>query len=228
VIERNEIFSVLLETGDCGAIYCGRDWTLFGNVIRQNFIHDLPGTAERWQNAVYLDDMASGITVEGNLIFRCNLGLLAGGGRHVRFRHNVLVDCAQGLRFDARGVGWMAEQIADPESSTLHRRLRAVPVTEPPWSERFPELLDTLTVGPGRPVGSAVVGNAFVRTTLGKVEDPESVRIEGNVSLDRDLGLFTEGGAAPGELRFAPRALDVREVPGFPAIPLEEIGLPRR
>ncbi len=80
---------MLLETGDCGAIYCGRDWTLHGTVIRGNLIHDIKGTDARYQNAVYLDDMASGITVEGNIFLRCNWGMLVGGGarRHDPRQH---------------------------------------------------------------------------------------------------------------------------------------------
>ncbi len=148
VIELNEISRVLLETGDCGAIYCGRDWTLHGTVIRHNFFHDLLGTDARYQNAVYLDDMASGITVEGNIFLRCHWGMLVGGGRDIRVRGNVFASCSKGLSFDNRGVGWMAKAIADPEKSTLHQRLRAVPIDKEPWHTRYP----TLGRVPHRPV----------------------------------------------------------------------------
>jgi hypothetical protein len=211
-IEANEIFAVLQETGDCGAIYMGRDWAMHGVLIRHNLIRDLPGSSDRWQNAIYLDDMASGITVEGNVLWRCNLGMLIGGGRSLTIRHNVLVDCGGGIRFDARGVGWMAKQIAEPGRSTLHQRLAALPIDSPPWSERYPEVRATLAVGFGRPIGSAVLGNAFFRTPFGEVADPRSVRVDGNRSFDREI----DPTAAP--------SFDVREVPGFPAIPVGEIG----
>ncbi|MBK8976336.1 MAG: right-handed parallel beta-helix repeat-containing protein [Planctomycetes bacterium] len=212
LVEQNEISRVLLETGDCGAIMMGRDWAMHGVVVRHNVIRDLPGTTARWQNAIYLDDMASGITVEGNVLWRCNLGMLVGGGRSLTIRHNVLIDCGNGIRFDARGVGWMAQWIADPATSTLHRRLALLPVDRPPWSERYPEVATTLTVGFGRPVGSAVVGNAFFRTPVGTVDDPESVRVDGNRSFDREL----DPTASP--------QLEVPEIPGFPPIPVGTIG----
>ncbi|KAA3609477.1 MAG: DUF4838 domain-containing protein [Planctomycetota bacterium] len=179
-IERNEISEVLLETGDCGAIYCGRDWTFHGNRIAQNYIHDLPGAKGRWQNAIYLDDMASGITVEGNLIQNCHWGMLIGGGRDLNIRGNQFVDCKLGLHFDARGVGWMASHIADPETSTLHRRWVAMPVAESPWKDRFPSLQNYLSHDFGRPAGSAVTGNQFWATPFGNVEDREAVLVTEN------------------------------------------------
>ena len=183
LIERNEIFDVLRETGDCGAIYCGRDWTLHGTRIRHNFIHDLRGEEGRWQNAIYLDDMASGIVVTENLILRCHWGMLIGGGRDLEIAGNVFADCDLGIRFDARGVGWMAKHIADPETSTLHRRLAAMPVDRPPWSERFPSLQSYLSDRFGRPAGSRVVGNLFLATPFGSVVDGEAVAVAGNEEL---------------------------------------------
>ncbi len=226
LIERNEIHDVLLETGDCGAIYTGRDWTTHGNLIRHNFIHDLPGSEDRWQNAIYLDDMASGIRVEGNILYRCNLGMLIGGGRHLEIRGNAFVDCSLGLRFDSRGVGWMAEHIEDPETSTLHRRLRAVPIGEPPWSTRFPELQATLTDDFGMPVGSRVVGNVFFGTPFGHVADPETVEVGGNPELDRGPGFFEVFLDPPSPWAGPPhRELTVPDVPTFRPIPIAAFGL---
>ncbi len=212
LVEANEIYAVVQETGDAGAIYLGRDWAMHGTVIRDNLIRDLPGTKDRWQNAIYLDDMASGITVTGNVVLRCNLGMLIGGGRSVHVRHNVFVDCTEGLRFDARGTGWMAKAIADPATSTLHRRLRALPIDRPPWSERYPDVARTLTIGFGRPIGSDVVGNAFFHTPLGRIADRDAVRVDGNLELDAALD---------------PRAIPMLSVPGipdFPPIPIGTVG----
>lgn len=216
-IEANEIFDVVRETGDAGAIYAGRDWAMHGTVIRHNLIRDVPGTRERNQNAIYLDDMASGITVSGNVLLRCNLGVLCGGGRDVHVVGNVFVDCAEGIFFDARGVGWMKKDLADPETSTLHRRLREIPVDHPPWSTRYPQLARTLTEAVGRPLGSEVVINAQFRTPFGRIEDRELVRVEGNRAFERGVELP----------RTADAELDVIEIPGFPAIPIGSIG-PRR
>gem|GEM_PF-3294719 len=191
-IEKNEIHHVLLETGDCSAIYTGRDWTLHGTVIRWNFIHDLPGTPGRQQNAVYLDDMASGIRVEGNIFFRCNSGMLVGGGRDNRIAHNLFIDSKLGIRFDQRGVTWMAKKLKDPRTSTILRRLQAIPIQKEPWRSRYPSLRTYLSDRIGKPVGSSVVENVFYQTKLGTIADPKTVKVRGNLVKQGRPGIVEE------------------------------------
>jgi len=217
LIEANEIFDVVRETGDAGAIYAGRDWAMHGTVIRHNLIRDVRGTKARNQNGIYLDDMASGIAVTGNLLVRCNLGVLCGGGRDLLVSGNLFADCGEAIHFDARGVGWMAKDLADPETSTLHRRLREIPFDREPWSTRYPQLGKTLTESFGRPLGSAIVLNALFRTPFGRVDDRELVRVEGNRSFERGLEVPRDADAS----------LDVAEIPGFVPVPVGSIG-PRR
>ncbi len=216
-IEANEIHHVLQETGDCGAIYCGRDWTMFGNVIRHNFIHDLSGSADRWQNAIYLDDMASGIEVSGNLIYRCNWGMLIGGGRDVHIDGNVFVQCALGVSFDARGVGWMAPHIADPQTSTILQRLAATPLDSPPWSTRFPQLQSYLSDRRGRPVGSRLRNNLFLNTPLGRIDDRKSVALSDNQERVESVDWIRLDPDAPGGLSLVGKE--------FHRIPLQRVGI---
>jgi len=183
-IEDNEIFDVLRETGDSGAIYCGRDWAMHGTRIAGNFIHDLSGTDGRWQNAIYLDDMASGIEVAGNTIWRCHWGMLIGGGRDLWIHDNTFIECKLGIRFDARGVGWMAKNIADPATSTLHQRLAALPIGAEPWASRYPSLAHYLDDRFGRPAGSRVLDNRFFDTPFGSIVDTECVEVRGNVETE--------------------------------------------
>ncbi|MBC7528360.1 MAG: right-handed parallel beta-helix repeat-containing protein, partial [Chthonomonadaceae bacterium] len=63
---RNEVHHVCKDTGDVGAFYMGRDWTMRGNKIAGNYFHHLGGfKGEGFTDAmgVYLDDAASGSTV---------------------------------------------------------------------------------------------------------------------------------------------------------------------
>jgi hypothetical protein len=170
VIEANEFAEVVYETGDAGAIYCGRDWTAQGTVVRGNLFHDITGSDARYQNAVYLDDMASGSTVEDNLFLRCNWGVLVGGGRDVTLRGNAFVDCARAVSWDARGVGWMAPHIADPASSTLHRTYASMPVAGDVWRARYPLLGDYLTERFGEPVRGVLADSVLLRTPIGRVD----------------------------------------------------------
>lgn len=225
-IEANRIHHVVQETGDAGAIYCGRDWTVQGTLIRNNFFHDIEGSDARYQNAVYLDDMASGITVESNLFVRCNWGLLVGGGRDNIVRNNAFLACGMAIQYDARGVGWMAEHIADPATSTLHRNLAAVPIEQEPWASRYPALQTYLTDRFGRPVGGVVQGNALLGTPLGDIADRECVRVEDNttVPLGRDVVASTAADLA--EMERTPGAMfrPAGNMPDFPPIPFGDTG----
>ncbi len=225
VIELNDISRVLRETGDCGAIYCGRDWTLHGTVIRHNLFHDIAGTNARYQNAVYLDDMASGITVEGNIFLRCHWGMLIGGGRDIHVRGNVFDSCVKGLPFDARGVGWMAKNIADPAHSTLHERLRAVPIDKEPWKSRYPTLGAYLTDRFGRPANGVVAGNMFFATPLGAIADRECVIVVGNVEVRESLPAADLAVLIDPKLRRALPDMTPGQAPaGFAPIPVGRIG----
>ena len=159
-IRYNEIHTVLTETGDCGAIYGGRDWTSFGTEIYGNWIHGLGGSADRWANAVYLDDCLSGITVRDNFIDEVALGMLIGGGRYNEITNNILSNCIHAMHLDSRGTGWMKP----PHEGfrTLERRLKALPVDQEPWLSRYPMLKETPDNDPGKPVGTAITNNAFV------------------------------------------------------------------
>jgi hypothetical protein len=224
-IERNEIARVLLETGDSGAVYCGRDWTLHGTVVRNNLFHDIAGSDARYQNAVYLDDMASGITVVGNVFLRCHWGMLVGGGRDIVVRANVFDSCSKGIAFDKRGVGWMAKAIADPEKSTLHQRLRAVPIDREPWRTRYPTLREYLTDRFGRPTGSRVESNLLLATPLGNVDDRDCVLVDKNVEVKQALSQDEIAAILDPARRRALKDFRPQQSPeGFEPIPVKTIG----
>lgn len=139
-ITHNHIERVCLDTSDAGAIYCGRDWTLGGNRIHGNFIHDL-GKATHHQNwAIYLDDMAAGIEVSKNVVIDTDAGFLIGGGRSNVITDNLIKNCSKNsIVFDARATGWAGSHVKKP-SGTLWVRLNAMPFTSDIWRKRFPYL----------------------------------------------------------------------------------------
>ena len=165
-----------------GAVYCGRDWSIRGTVIRCNLFHDIRGIG-KWENAVYLDDQASGITVTDNLFVRCHWGMLVGGGRDNRIENNLFVDCRLALHFDARGLGWAAGT-----RPVLEERLAAVPFATLPWSERYPRLVDILRDAPMTPKGNVIRNNTLLRS--GKIDQDmakevkEYGTVEGNVERE--------------------------------------------
>ena len=226
LIEANRIERVVTETGDAGAIYCGRDWTAQGTVIRGNVLRHVGVAGRRYENAIYLDDMASGIHVLGNLIADSHWGLLIGGGRDVELAGNVLLGCRLGLHFDTRGTGWMAGALADPETSTLRLRWRAMPLDREPWRSRYPTLAEYESDRMGRPVGSVVAGNVFVATPFGRVDDPQVMRVEQNLELEA-LDAWSPDGPLPDRVAF-PDVLGFEPIDVAGAGPrTAEVGAPR-
>ena len=103
-IEDNEIFRCVMETGDAGAIYGGRDYTFRGNEIRGNFIHHLGGRIGLGTMAIYNDDCLSGTVMRDNVIYKVQRGCFLGGGRDLVVEGNVFIDCHPAVEIDGRGA----------------------------------------------------------------------------------------------------------------------------
>ena len=226
VIEMNEIHHVCKETGDVGALYTGRDWTQRGNTIRHNFIHDLAGPGTVGAIGVYLDDCYSGTHVYGNVIHKATYAILIGGGRDNTVRNNIVSHARVGIHISTREVG----DLTDLKSNTLAKRLAAIPYKEPPWSERFPELVGILDDDPGVPKGNVIERNLVVACThpLGEPDleaHKENNRIDNNLVVgegDEEAG-FVDAQQLDFRLKSDSRVW--KQVKGFERIPLEKVGL---
>ncbi len=182
IFEYNEVHHVMLISSHGGAFYCGRDLTARGNIIRYNKFHDINGYGidrvdKRRGKFVYaspvrhlpgafgihLDDQISGFRIYGNVFYRFGHGVIrGGGGRDTVIENNIFVDTGWAVHIDNRGMGWQKKSLLDPNSS-LNRRLQAMPYKAPPWSKRYPELVDVLEDRPGEPVDNVVQRNIFVQ-----------------------------------------------------------------
>jgi len=139
VMAYNEVHSVCLTSGEMGAFYTGRDWTLVGNVIRGNYIHDIYNPCSQRNRAVMLDDGAAGITVTENLIVRVAEGVsLSAIGNAIE--NNVFVNCYPAIS------GWQTWEKAEDYHNARYTHqqlldmLSQVPVDEAPWKVRYPWL----------------------------------------------------------------------------------------
>ena len=172
LIAQNEIRKVCLNTSDAGAIYCGRDWTMGGTVIQENIISELGQASHHHNWAIYLDDLASGISVIGNHIEDCPSGILIGGGRYNRIDDNSISNCPKAsIMYDARGYyDWFKPHLIDRELS-LWPRLNAIPIYQPPWSERFPWLQEIHSDDPAIPRGAEIKNNQIVNSAPPIIDD---------------------------------------------------------
>lgn len=163
VIEFNEIHSVCFESNDAGAIYSGRDWTMRGTSIRNNYLHDITGLEGRGCVGVYLDDMFCGVDIVSNLFYRVTSAAFIGGGRDCRVENNIFVDCKPALHIDARAMGW-AKYHADEwvKEGREKGTLSGTAYNKPPYSVRYPSLVGILDDDPWAPKGNVVVRNICV------------------------------------------------------------------
>lgn len=136
----NEIFDVVKETGDAGAIYAGRDFTARGTVIEDNFLHDIrPYSDKREVKGVYLDDQVSGMVVRRNIFARVQQPVVIGGGRDNVVEDNVFYESSPAIYLDARGLKWQREATLDPKGA-LQTGLNAVPYLGDLYAKRYPNL----------------------------------------------------------------------------------------
>lgn len=219
-VEFNEVYNVCLEADDSGVIHQGRDWTWRGNVIRHNFFHDILAGNAVSNMGVYLDDMECGVDVYGNVLYRIPRAILAGGGRDNLIRNNLIIDCPISIHVDNRAMNWAGYHVG----TTMKGLLEKMPYREEPWKSRYPKLVGIWDDEPAVPKGNAVQHNLMVRSGAMALA-PEVSRfgtVADNLFLPEDPGFV------------APEALDFRlrdvasvqkQLPGFQAIPFEQIGL---
>jgi len=139
LFEYNEIHSVCLYSGEMGAFYAGRNWTMVGNVLRGNYIHDIYNPRPQRNRAMMLDDGVAGMRVTDNLIVRVAEGISLSAIDNV-IENNVFVDCHPAI------TGWQTwgkpEDFAPDKWSNadMLELLAKVPVDAAPWKQRYPHL----------------------------------------------------------------------------------------
>lgn len=220
VIELNEIHHTGMETDDSGAFYMGRNPSERGSVLRHNFWHDIGSALTHGSCAVYFDDGAGGQTVYGNVFHKAaggNFGaVFIHGGHDNRVENCIFVDCKKAMGHvpwdDARWDEWLKGDL------WTERLRREVDITQPPYTTRYPELVDFFTLN-SRPRVNHASRNLVVR--CGKLLDGNWDEKD-NLVTDADPGFVD-----PAAQNFALRdeSSVYRQIPGFEKIPFDQIGL---
>ena len=250
LFELNDIYRVVLETGDAGAFYTGRDWTSQGNILRHNYIHDLGGGDAKQVNTmgVYLDDCDCGDTIDGNVFYRAGRAIMIGGGRDNPVLNNLVVECPIGLHIDARGMTWKQwNDPADP-SWCLEEKAKRLNYAQPPWSEKYPRLAAIMRDDPRLPLYNPIRRNLFVNCSV-RVRDFDAnvMKLLDRFEMADNLIVNTRGTAGgagdakemkgwthvegdPGQSLdpgFLAEHPPLNKPPGFEVIPFGGIGLVR-
>jgi hypothetical protein len=223
LIEFNEIHSVCYEVQDAGAIYTGRNWTSRGNIIRNNYLHDVHGLGGRFVMGVYLDDMFSSVDIYNNLFYRVLNPVIIGGGRDNLVANNIFIESGPAVTIDDRAMqswanfhadAWLKEQ---KEKGTIG----GIAFDKPPYSDRYPRLAKIMEGTPKAPEGNVVTRNISYngRWSLIHAGAAKYVRVEDNL-VDVDPH-FVDPENLDFRLRDDSPALKL----GFKPFPLDLIGL---
>ena len=144
IIEYNLIHDVCLLSDDAGAIYSGRSWVWYGNIVRYNCIYNV-GSENHGPDGIYLDDAVSGQKIYGNLLINIpSNSIHVGGGRDNVITNNIIVNPGNNaLRFDDRARegaienGWFTHAYVD--SGDMWEALYNSPWQSETWQNAFPE-----------------------------------------------------------------------------------------
>ncbi|MBN2291654.1 MAG: right-handed parallel beta-helix repeat-containing protein [Pirellulales bacterium] len=218
-IELNEIHHVCLESNDAGAIYAGRDWTMRGTVIRNNFMHHVTGFRNHGCVGVYLDDMFSGTEISGNVFYKVTRAAFIGGGRDVTIKNNIFVDCNPALHIDSRALGWAA----DCANTTMKERLATMPYKDALWTKRYPRLVNILDDEPAAPKGNLIENNLCWGGHWDGIGGGarKYLTLKNNLIVEKDPGFVD---AAKMNFRLKPDSTVLKKLPELGKIPFDKIG----
>lgn len=177
IIEYNNVHDVCLLSDDAGAIYAGRHWDYYGNIIRYNCVYNIGSDGHR-PDGIYMDDALAGQTIYGNILVNVpKIGIHLGGGRDLTVKNNIIINTNdRSVSYDSRALdgivgGWF--NAYSKEGGVLWQRLYNSPWQTDVWQEAFPQMarisddfsdLENPDFG-ANPAYSDVSGNLVVNIT---------------------------------------------------------------
>jgi hypothetical protein len=218
--EYNEFYYCGYNTKDTGVFYSNLDWTMRGNVIRYNYIHNTIG-------GINPDDGASGNHAYGNIFRGNSTGVWIASGPDNVIEHNIFIkDKGAVFAIDARGL----QRGYNAKNRHLMERLNQVNPGQEPWKSKYPELNGMLENKPELPWRTRFVGNLIVckqykapMIQLGRYQDnPEVLLMKDNYVTADDPGFVD---ARAGDYTLKKDSIVFTKIPGFKPIPFKEMGL---
>lgn len=180
LFEYNEVHSAMMESGDGGGLYTGRDWGSQGNIVRYNYFHHFGKPGVDWQKmrglnpdyeplkesvmvmGVYLDDCDSGDTVCNNIFYRTGWSAFVGGGRYNTISNNLFVECTSALHIDDRGLSRARPGEGVKDGWDLLAKLQALKFQESPWKDKYPYLVNVMQDDPKLPLHNVFCENVAI------------------------------------------------------------------
>ncbi|WP_350347711.1 Ig-like domain-containing protein [Agromyces sp. G08B096] len=234
LIERNEIYDICKTFQDLGAIYMNAGSTpqQRGTVIRQNYFHDT-GVGRLGVEGIYPDNLTMGLTIEENVFYRMgNDAIKSGSGDYITARNNVFVDTH--VPYDNYEM-WMGDQPGNTVDTSympgwieLFEENNGFVGT--PYAEKYPELLRFFDENHYFPANNVFEKNVTWNPTMarGPQVNEHGARDVKNLMNYADNWVANEDPGfvdwQAGDFRLAEGAAVFDRIPGFAAIPFDQIG----
>jgi len=229
IMEYNEIYDVMNEGRDGGAIYTyGEPRYLLnrGNVLRYNFLHHLTEQSSPIKThqvtGIYVDALNGGVTKLGNIFYMCTERSMFAHGPDNRIENNFFVDNNAGITMHDRSWILDATKI-DTSLPPWAERLKLSRGKQPPWSNRYPQLAKILedTLPLGRIENNCIERNISIGTPfLTGVLQPAKNTIRNNWEAKNPLFMDKKGM----DFRLRPGS-PVFGITGADPVPFEKIGV---
>lgn len=173
VLQYCDIHDCCTEADDAGAFYIGRDPSERENTVRFNYFHDIhvphkpriPIKDGLGTFAVYNDDSACHVIIHSNIFHRAGTWAIHNNCcKDISITNNIFSECQAAV---AHGDGiWANPSYIDENSVIYDRLINQVKISEPPYSDTYPELL-TYFEEKGKPVRNLFASNIIYKCLNG-------------------------------------------------------------
>ncbi len=239
LFEYNHIHHVTLNSNDTSPWYIGRDPSDRGNVVRYNYFHHC-GNKDRMTMGIYCDDSSTDVLVYGNVFYKMHTThgvLFSNSGWDLKMKNNIVIEpVSHTVKISAHYYTWARDEAVPMlgENGLIRRRLtESVNIYEPPYSERYPELvtyLDPIIDGKeweGMRSRRNIVSHNLI---VGGHEEPlyliggefATCTMVNNFRTDIDPGFVDFKNE---NFNLKPESVVFREIPGFQPLPFDKMGL---
>lgn len=232
IMEYNEFYDLLKEADDAACIYCGRDYTTAGNIIRWNYFHDMTSDARTEVSVfgTYCDDNSASLAVYGNFYYHMQGAHHSHGGHDIVVENNLVVGSYPNTRYSITFMGYGYPGTLK-EGGQHDICMKNAPADTPLWHMRYPHLREYMTWDPdteGRFPhycvyrGNALVDHKPIEPNFAWNTDGWGNELCDNPVINEDPGFVDE---EAGDLRLRPDSVIYRLIPDFKPIPFEKMGL---
>lgn len=254
LLEFNEFYNIGYEMGDFNVAYCGSLWYTMNNVVRYNFVHHLIEPGGHPVAAFRNDDGGAGLQLYGNVFYRPGRCSVQFAGPLNSFRNNISLNSShmwwtnkcsidpEGIQAAWKRMERFGRDLPQGDKGDnifiMEQLLGKDGWKKGVWKKEFPQLAETIEINPFAQTFCNVSANYIsgIRTPYhvhggdGTVEGMESGEVGDNDDLPKN-GKFEIPTRIASESAFVDVSKlnfnfkpDFRLLPGFKAIPFDQIG----